>query len=136
MPGVVVVEDGGGVERPAGFSDLRWGIGPAVADYLINTHEEVEVGLGFHVERCSAKDRGMEPGEGLGRGDVIAEKMVCGGCPPKCGEFPPTGSFALRKGNETLAGQANRWFSICLGAKFCMVFGGPVIDLSEVVFVD
>ena len=68
-PGVVVVEDSGGVEGPAGISGLELGgggrVGPAVEDELVLAGEEVDVGFGLHVERRGSKDGGVEPGEGL-----------------------------------------------------------------------
>src|ERR1700733_6442272 len=52
VPGVVVVEDGGGVEAPAGFGDGwlsvragRGGVGPAVKDELVFAYDEVDVGF-------------------------------------------------------------------------------------------
>ena len=77
VPGVVVVEDGGGVEGPAGFWDLRRrGVGPAVADDLVLAHDEVDVGFGLHVEWRGAEDGGVEPGEGLAGGDIVAEDVI------------------------------------------------------------
>jgi hypothetical protein len=103
MPGVVVVEDCGGVKGPAGFSGLRGGVGPAVADDLVDADEEVEVGFGFHVEGRGAEDGGVEPCEGFGGGDVVAEEMVGGGGPAECGKLSPTWAFAFREGHEALA---------------------------------
>src|SRR5260370_749126 len=104
MPGVVVVEDGGGVEAPAGFGDGwlsvrkgRWGVGPAVEDELVFAHDEVDVGFGLHVEWGGAEDGGVEPGEGLAGGDVVVEDVVGGGGPAECGKRAPLWTFAFRE---------------------------------------
>ena len=41
MPGIMVVENSGGIQRPAGLAYLWRGIGPAMADDLIDANEEV-----------------------------------------------------------------------------------------------
>ena len=97
VPGVVVVEDGGGVEGPAGFGDFAvgWGVGPAVADDLVLAHDEVDVGFGLHVEWGGSEDGGVEPGEGLAGGDVVVEDVVGGGGPAECGKRAPLWTFAF-----------------------------------------
>lgn len=56
VPGIVVVEDSGGVEGPAGLAYLWGGVGPAVADDLVLAHDEVDVGFGLHVEGSGSED--------------------------------------------------------------------------------
>ena len=138
MPGVVVVEDGGGVEATSRVRGLcrGWGVRPAVEDELVLAHDEVDVGFGFHVERGGAEDGGVEPGEGLAGGDVVAEDVVGGGGPAEGGEGAPLWAFAFGERGEVLAGEANCWFSIGLRAELRVMRDGPVIDLSQVVFVD
>ena len=104
VPGVVVVEGGGGVEGPAGFGDLVIGRGvrPAVADDLVLAHDEVDVGLGFHVEWGGSEDGGVEPGEGLAGGDVVTEDVVGGGGPAECGKRTPLWALAFGECGETL----------------------------------
>src|SRR5437868_7907600 len=60
VPGVVVVEDGGGVEAPAGFGDSAgWrGVGPAVEDELVFAHDEVDVGFSLRDEWRGAEAGG------------------------------------------------------------------------------
>ena len=105
VPGVVVVEDGGGVEGPAGFGDFAGGrrVGPAVEDELVLAHDEVDVGFGLHVERRGSEDGGVEPGEGLAGGDVVAEDVVGGGGPAEGGEGAPLWAFAFGEAGEVLA---------------------------------
>ena len=138
VPGVVVVEDAGGVEGPAGFGDFAvgWGVGPAVEDELVLAHDEVDVGFGLHVEWGGSEDGGVEPGEGLAGGDVIAEDVICRGGPAECGKRAPLWTFAFGETGEILAGKVNRWFSIGLRAKLGVMRDGPVIDLSQVVLVN
>ena len=138
MPGVVVVEDGGGVEGPAGFGDFAvgWGVGPAVEDELVLAHDEVDVGFGLHVERGGPEDGGVEPGEGLAGGDIVAEDMISRGGPAECGKRAPLWTLAFGETGEVLAGEVNCWFSIGLRAKLCVVRDGPVIDLSQVILVN
>ena len=140
VPGVGVVEDGSGVEGPAGVSGLElgggWGVGPAVEDEEVFAGEEVDVGLGFHVEGGGAEDGGMEPGEGLTGGDVVAEEVVGRGGPAECGKLAPLWTLSFREGDQALTCKANSWFTICLRAKLGVMREGPVIDLSQVVFVD
>src|SRR4051812_13114861 len=131
----MVVEDGGGVEAPAGLADLGGGVWPAVADDLVGSNEEVKVGFGFHIERSGAEDGGMEPCESLGGGDVVAEDVVGGGGPAEGIEGSPAGSFAFGESHEALAGEANCWFSIGLRAELGVMGGGPGVDLGEIVFV-
>ncbi len=78
MPGVVVIEDGCGVETPTRFGDFagRWGVGPTVEDELVFSHNEIDVCFGLHVEGRGSEDRGMEPGEGFAGCDIIVENMV------------------------------------------------------------
>ena len=143
MPGVVVVEDGGGVEAPAGFGDgglsVRdgpGGVGPAVEDELVFSHDEVDVGFGLHVEWRGAEDGGVEPGEGFAGGDVVVENVIGGGGPAECGKRSPLWTLAFGECDEVLAGEGNSWFSIGLRAKLRVMGDGPVIDLGQVIFVD
>ncbi len=136
VPGVVVVEDGGGVERPAGLTDLRGRVGPAVEDELVLAHDEVDVGLGLHVERGGAEDRGMQPGKGLAGGYIVAEDVVGGGGPAQGGEGAPLWPLAFGQGGEALAGEGDGGLAIGLRAELGAVGDGPVVDLGEVVFVD
>ena len=108
MPGVVVVEDGGGVEGPAGLGDFAvgWGVGPAVEDELVLAHDEVDVGLGLHVERGGAEDGRVQPGEGLAGGDVVAEDVIGRGGPAECGKRAPLWTFAFGESSEVLAGES------------------------------
>ncbi len=106
----MVVEDGGGVERPAGFGDGwlsvrqgRGGVGPAVEDKLVLAHDEVDVGFGLHVEGRGSEDGGVEPGEGFAGGDIVVENVVGGGGPAEGGEGSPLWAFAFREGGEALA---------------------------------
>ena len=129
VPGVVVVEDGGGVEAPAGVASGQlgggWGVGPAVEDELVFAHDEVDVGFGLHVERGGAEDGGVEPGEGLAGGDGVAEDVVGGGGPAEGGEGAPLGAFAFGERDEVLAGEANGGLAIGLRAELGVVGDGP-----------
>ena len=68
-------------------------------DELVLAHDEVDVGLGLHVERSGAEDGGVEPGKGLAGGDVIAEDVICRGGPAECGKRAPLWTFTF--GRET-----------------------------------
>ena len=94
-------------------------------DELVFAHDEVDVGLGFHVEGGGAEDGGVEPGEGFAGGDVVAEDVVGGGGPAEGGEGAPLGAFALGEVDEVLGGEANGGFSVGLGAELCVVGVGP-----------
>jgi hypothetical protein len=107
-----------------------------VEDELVFAHDEVDVGFGLHVERGGSEDGGVEPGEGFAGGDVVVENVVGGGGPAERGEGSPLGAFAFGEADEMLAGEANGWFSIGLRSELRVVRDGPVIDLSQVVFVD
>ncbi len=107
-----------------------------MADDLVLAHDEVDVGFGLHVERGGAEDGGVEPGEGLAGGDVVAEDVVGGGGPAECGKRAPLWTLAFGKRDEVLAGECNSWFSICLRAELRVMGDGPVIDLGQVIFVD
>ena len=103
VPGVVVVEGGGGVEdQPGSGTLIGRGVRPAVADDLVFSHDEVDVGFGFHIERRGSKDGGVEPGEGLSGGDVVTEDVVGGGGPAECGKRTPLWALAFREPGETL----------------------------------
>ncbi len=107
-----------------------------MADDLVVADEEVDVGLGLHVERGGAEDGGVEPGEGFAGGDVVAEEVIGGGGPAQGGEGAPVCAFAFGQGDEALAGEGDGGFAVGLGAELGVVGGGPVVDLGEVVFVD
>ena len=77
-PGVVMIEYRGRVEAPAGLAGLGRRVGPAMAHELIDALQEVEVGLGLHIERRGAEDRRMQPGPCFRRGDGAAVEMVGG----------------------------------------------------------
>ena len=135
-PGVVVIENGGGVEAPAGLAGAIGGVGPAMPDELIDALQEVQVGLGFHVERGGAEDRRVQPRPGFGRGDGTVVEMAGGGGPAGGGEGAPLRSFAFGKADQGVARHGDRGIAVGLGAEKRAVFGGPFVDRREVVFVD
>ncbi len=103
--GLWSLKDGGGVEGPAGLGNFAGGrgVGPAVEDELVFAHDEVDVGFGLHVERGGSEDGGVEPGEGLAGGDVVAEDVVGGGGPAECGKRAPLWTLAFGECDEVLA---------------------------------
>ena len=105
-------------------------------DELVLAHDEVDVGLSLHVERCGAEDGGVEPGEGLPGGDVVAEDVIRRGGPTECGKRTPLWAFAFRECGEALTRKCNCWFTIGLRAKPGVMLDGPVIDLSQVILVN
>ena len=78
-PGVFVVDDGGGVEAGAGVREGIGGVGPAVADDLVDAVDEVDVGFAFEVDGCGAEGGGVQPGEGFGGGDGDVHEVGGGG---------------------------------------------------------
>ena len=108
-PGIVGVEDGGGVEAPAGLSGGGRGVGPAVADDLVDAGEEHAVGFDLHVERSGAEGWGVEPGEGFGGGDVAVVEVAGGAGPAGEGELTPLGAFSFGESGDGFISNSNCW---------------------------
>ena len=134
-PGVVIVEDGGGVESPAGLAGFGRGIRKAVADELIDALQEMQVGLGLHVEGRGAEDRGVQPGPGLGRRHGTVVEMARGSGPAGGGEVTPLRALAFGQVDERTAGERHGRDAVGLGAEFRAVLFGPLVQGREVVAV-
>src|SRR2546421_6079719 len=48
-------------ETPTRIFDALGGVGPTMTYQLIDAFEEMQIRLGFHIERCRAKDRRVQP---------------------------------------------------------------------------
>ena len=107
-----------------------------MADDLVLAHDEVDVGLGLHVQRNGAEDRRVQPGKGLAGADVVAEDVVGGGGPAQRGEGAPLRAFPFGELRDVLAGEANRRLTIGLRAELRVMGGGPVGHLLQIVLVD
>ena len=94
-PGVLVVEDAGRVEPPAGIRHAVGGVGPAVADELVDALQEVQVGFGLHVERRGPEDRRVQPGPGLRRDDRPVVEMADRRRPARGAQRLPLRAFAF-----------------------------------------
>src|ERR1035441_2012953 len=88
-----------------------------MAEDLVLAHDEVDVGLGLHVQRNGPKGRRVQPGESLAGADGVIEHVVCGGGPAQGGEAAPLRSFSLGELRYVLAGEVNRRFAIGLRAE-------------------
>ena len=105
-------------------------------DELVLAHDEVDVGLGFHVEGGGAEDGRVEPGEGLAEVTGLPKTWLAEVAQRRvekarhCGPSPSARS--TRDCEEKLDGG----FAVGLGAESGLVGVGPVVDLDEVVFVD
>ena len=135
-PGVVGAEDGCGVEAPAGLGGRGWRVGVAVADELIDAEEEHAVGFSFHIERGGAEGGGMQPGPGLGGGDVAVVEMACGCGPTGEGELTPSRAFSFGEVGEGFVGESDGGFAVSLRAEEGVVGFGELGQWREVVFAD
>src|ERR1700733_16297896 len=105
MPGIMVIEDSGGIKRPAWLADLGRGIRPAVTNDLIDANQKMKIHLRLHIQRCRAKRWGVKPGERLCRCYVLAEQMVCRGSPAQSGKSSPLRTLVLSQRKQSLAGE-------------------------------
>src|SRR3984957_9694169 len=96
----------------------------------------MKIHLCLHIQRRCPKRRGVKPGKRLGRGNVVAEKMVGRSSPTQGGESSPVGSLALRERDQSLAGQTHRRLAVGLRAELSVVSDSPCIDLTKVIRVD
>ena len=103
VPGIVLVKDRGGIERPPRLADLRCRVRPSVEDEQVFAHDEVDVGFSFHIERRGAKSGRVEPGERFAGADIVAKHVVGRRGPAKGGECAPLWAFALCEPHEILA---------------------------------
>src|SRR5437868_449883 len=55
-PRILLIENRGCIKSPSRIFDSVRRIGPAMTDKLIHTFKKVTIGLGFHIQRCRAKN--------------------------------------------------------------------------------
>ena len=140
VPGVFVVDDGGGVEAGAGVGEGVGGVGPAVADDLVDAVDEVDVDFAFEVDGGGAEGGGVEPGEGFGGGDGDVHEVrggggVAGGA--KIVEVKFGLELAFREVGFGVGEEAGGRGAVALDAEAGVVFVGEGLEAGvEVVGVE
>ncbi len=139
VPGVFVVHDGGGVEAPAGVGGTVAGVGPAVADDLIDAIEEVGIDFFLHIEWGGAEGGSVEPGEGFGGGDGDVHEVsggggVAGGAEVVEVEFGL--EFAFGEVGGGVAEEGGGGGSVGLDAEAGVVLVGKCFEVGAEIFVE
>ena len=124
-PRVLVVEDAGRVEAPAGVGHAVGRVGPAVADELVDALEEVQVGLRLHVERRRPERRRVQPGPRLRRDDRPIVEVADRGRPPRRAQRLPLRPFALRQIDAGVARDGRRRNAVALDPELRAVARAP-----------
>ena len=117
-PGIVAVEDGGGVEGLAWLAGGGWGVRPAVADDLVDAEEEHAVGFDLHFEGRGAESWRVEPGEGFCGYDVAMVEVGGGSGPAGVRKLATLGAFALGEVGDGLVGEGDGGLAVGLGAEW------------------
>ena len=116
-PGVPVVEDAGRVEAPSRVRHAVRGVGPAVADQLVDALEEVQVGLRLHVEGRGPERRRVEPRPRFRRDDGPVVQVPDGSGPSRRAQRLPLRSFAFGQIDAGVARDGGGRDAVALDAK-------------------
>ena len=110
-----------------------------MADELVDALQEVKVGFGLHVERRGAKCGRVQPGPGLGGGDVAAEEVSGGGGPARVREFAPHVdgglAFAFGQVRVAVAGKRDGRIAVALRAQQRAVLACPGVHRLQEALV-
>ena len=135
-PRVLFVVGARRVEAPARILDALRGVRPAMTDELVDSLEEMEVGLHLQVERSRAKHRRVKPCPGFRRRDGATVEVARRRRPAGGADGLPLMALAFGEVRHGVARNGGGWNAVSLNAEEGAIPRGPFLDRLHEPFVE